>query len=135
MRPARIRRCMMKLNYAPTKIPDHVPPELVRDYPLARRQTIYENPYETIIPKLHEGPAAFMASDAYLSVSPAWVFRSAADIKTIFLDTTNFIKKGHTNFAQMLGVYWDVHHIGRASCRRSVSKYVESSGVEGSFNK
>src|SRR3546814_6283938 len=102
MRPARIRRGMMKLNYAPTKIPDHVPPELVRDYPLARRQTIYENPYETIIPKLHEGPAAFMAPDAYLSASPAWVFRRAADIKTIFLDTVNFIKKGNTNFAQKI---------------------------------
>src|SRR3546814_20121752 len=49
-----------------------------------------------------------MASDAYLSVSPAWVFRRAADIKTIFLDTTNFIKKGNTNFAQMIGEDWDV---------------------------
>lgn len=89
-------------------IPAHVPPELVRDYPLGRRRTIYENPYETIIPELHAGPPAWMAPDAYLSVSPAWVFRRAADIKAIFLDPANFIKKGNTNFAQMIGEEWDV---------------------------
>ncbi len=96
----------MKLNFY-TEIPDHVPPELVRPYPLGARRIIYENPYETIIPKLHEGPAVFMAPDAYLSIAPGWVFRRAEDIKKIFMDTTNFIKKGNTNFAQMIGEDWD----------------------------
>ncbi|MDB5686139.1 MAG: hypothetical protein JWR77_728, partial [Rhizorhabdus sp.] len=96
----------MKLNFY-TEIPDHVPPELVHPYPLGARRTIYENPYETIIPKIHEGPAAFMAPDAYLSIAPGWVFRRSEDIKAIFMDTVNFVKKGNTNFAQMIGEDWD----------------------------
>jgi cytochrome P450 len=96
----------MKMNFY-TEIPDRVPPELVRDYPLAARRTVYENPYETIIPELHQGPAAFMAPTAYLNIAPGWVFRRAEDIKAIFLDTENFIKKGNTNFAGMIGEEWD----------------------------
>jgi cytochrome P450 len=98
----------MKLNYVADGIPAHVPPELVHPYPLGRRRTIYENPYETIIPELHKAPAIFMAPDAYLSVSPAWIFRRAEDIKKVFNDTESFIKKGNTNFAQMIGEEWDV---------------------------
>jgi len=33
--------------------------------------------YETIIPAIHAGPAIFMAPDAYLGLSPAWVFPRA----------------------------------------------------------
>jgi len=97
---------MMKTNYY-TEIPDHVPPELVRDYPLSLRGVIYENPYETIIPKIHEGPPVFMAPTGYLSIAPGWVFRRAEDIKQVFFDTEHFIKKGNTNFAAMLGEDWD----------------------------
>ena len=98
----------MELNYATPGIPDHVPPELVRPYELAERRTIYENPYEAIIPAVHEGPAAFMSPHAYLGVAPAWVFRRAADIKKILMDNENFIKKGNTSFARMIGEDWDV---------------------------
>ena len=98
----------MKLNYVYGEIPAHVPPDLVRPFALGRRRTIHENPYETIIPEIHEGPAIFMAPDAYLSVSPAWVFRRAEDIKAIFNAPTTFIKKGNTNFAQLIGEDWDV---------------------------
>jgi cytochrome P450 len=90
------------------EIPAHVPPELVLDYPLASRRLIYENPYETIIPKLHEGPAVFMARNAYLSYAPGWVIRRARDVKAIFDDNEHFIKKGNTNYAALIGEDWDV---------------------------
>ena len=41
---------------AANPIPAHVPPELVVESPLFSRQTIYENPYDTIIPAIHAGP-------------------------------------------------------------------------------
>ena len=91
-----------------TEIPDHVPPELVIDYPLSIRALTYENPFETLIPDLHKGPAAFMAPTGYLSHAPGWVFRRAQDVKAIFEDTKNFSKKGNTNFAAMIGEEWDV---------------------------
>jgi cytochrome P450 len=90
------------------EIPAHVPPELVLDYPLASRRLIYENPYETIIPKLHEGPPVFMAPNAYLSYAPGWVIRRARDVRMVFDDNEHFIKKGNTNYAALIGEEWDV---------------------------
>lgn len=98
----------MKLDFVSTEIPAHVPPELLRPFALAQRRTIYENPYETIMPKIHEGPAAFMAPDAYLTVAPAWVFRRAEDIRKIFMDTEHFTKKGVSSIAKIIGEDWDV---------------------------
>lgn len=90
------------------EIPAHVPHDLVRPYAMSQRETIYENPYETIIPEIHRGPAIFMAPDAFLGQSPAWVLRRVEDIKTVFNDNDSFIKKGNTNFAKIIGEEWDV---------------------------
>lgn len=98
----------MNLKQDYSAIPAHVPHDLVRPYAMSQRQTIYENPYETIIPALHEGPAVFMAPDAYLGVSPAWVLRRVKDIKAVFTDNESFIKKGNTAFARLIGEDWDV---------------------------
>lgn len=98
----------MDLNYAYSEIPSHVPAELVRPFPLGVRRVIYENPYETLIPEINTGPPIFMSPDAYLGISPAWIVRRVRDIKTIFNDNENFIKKGNTNFARMIGEDWDV---------------------------
>lgn len=97
----------MKLNHVHLSMPDHVPPELVAESPLAGRRTILENPFETIIPEIHKGPPVIMASNGYYG-TPAWVFRRADDIKKIFTDTRNFIKKGNTSFSAMIGEEWDV---------------------------
>lgn len=91
-----------------SEIPDHVPPDLVRDFALGERRTIDVNPYDAIIPAIHQGPRIFMAPNAYLSSAPGWVIRRGEDVKKAFLDTTNFIKKGNTNFARMIGEDWDV---------------------------
>ena len=98
----------MELKHVYSEIPPHVPPELVRPSPLSGRRMIWDNPYEDIIPEMHEGPAAFMAPNGYLGNRPAWVFRRAEDIKAILKDTTHFIKKGNTNFSAMIGEDWDV---------------------------
>jgi len=95
-------------GYDYANIPSHVPHELVRLYPLGLRRTIHQNPYETIIPELHNGPPVFMAPDAYLGISPGWVVRRVADIKAVFSDNESFIKKGNTNFAKIVGEDWDV---------------------------
>ena len=88
-------------------IPKHVSPEAVRDYPLANREIIYENPYESIIPKMHEGPAVFMAPNGYLSYAPGWIVTRFADIKSVFDDNDHFMKKGNSGFAALIGEDWD----------------------------
>jgi cytochrome P450 len=95
------------VNQTSAAIPDHVPSHLVRDYPLAGRRVIYENPYDGIIQKAHEGPPIFMAPNGHTGISPAWIVRRYADINQIFSDNVHFIKRGNTGFSGLLGEEWD----------------------------
>jgi cytochrome P450 len=89
------------------EIPAHVPPGLVIDFPLSQRATTYEHPFEVTIPRVHEGPVAFMAPRAFQSIAPSWIFRRARDARQIFGDVENFSKKGSSSFAAMIGEDWD----------------------------
>jgi cytochrome P450 len=93
---------------APPQVPPHVPLEIVLPYPLGARATTFENPYETMIPKVHEGPEVFWATDVYPGNLPAWIVRRADDLRSVYLNTENFSKKGFSGFAAMVGESWDV---------------------------
>ena len=45
-------------------IPEHVPPDLVYDYPLTIARKTTENPFDRIIPEVAAGPIAFYARGA-----------------------------------------------------------------------
>ena len=62
-------------------IPEHVPPELVYDYPLTVANKTTENPFDRIIPEVAAGPIAFYARGAVLTGGDAWVFRRAEDLR------------------------------------------------------
>lgn len=89
-------------------IPGHVPQDLVKSYPLRLGAETYDNPFETIIPEMHRGPAAYWAPDAWSGVSPAWIFRRAADITQIYLDTEHFSSKDFAPFATLVQENWNV---------------------------
>jgi cytochrome P450 len=72
------------------------------------RRIVYENPYETIIPKIHEGPAVFYADNIGVGPRPGWIVRRNADLRKIYSDAENFHKRGNTGFAQMIGESWDI---------------------------
>jgi cytochrome P450 len=88
-------------------IPGHVPAEAVRDCRLFDRKTVYENPYETIIPAIHDGPSVFYTHQPFPGPVPGWVVRRNADLRAIYNDTENFYKQGNTRFAEMIGESWD----------------------------
>jgi cytochrome P450 len=90
-----------------TSAPDQGAARSAEGCRLFDRVTIYENPYETIIPRIHEGPSVFRADNAFPGPSPGWVIRRAEDLRTIYADTENFYKQGNTQFAQMIGETWD----------------------------
>lgn len=71
------------------------------------RKVVYENPYETIIPEIHRGPAAFYADNVSVR-TPGWVVRRSEDMRKIYADTEHFHKRGNTGFAQMIGDDWDI---------------------------
>lgn len=90
------------------KLPAHVAPEHFGEFRLFDRKTVYENPYETIIPQIHEGPAVMYLRNASPGPTPGWLVRRAEDLRAIYADTEHFHKQGNTRFAQMIGESWDI---------------------------
>ncbi len=98
----------MTLTRTTTKIPDHVPPHLVREYPIVQGRYIDEDPYRTIIPAIHEWPPVFYATNAYPGDEPAWVLRRGSDVRDAYKDTEHFSSAGANPFAAAIGESWNM---------------------------
>ncbi|MDB6060037.1 MAG: hypothetical protein JWM78_140 [Verrucomicrobiaceae bacterium] len=90
-------------------LPSHVPPELAYPFPLTPRKAGLVNPFTDLIPKIHQGPAIFYGTDIFPGPGGGgWVIRRSEDLKAVYSNTTEFIKKGNGQFAAMIGESWDV---------------------------
>ena len=89
-------------------IPSHVPPELVRDFPLIIGEYTDEDPFKGLIPRVHEGPAVFYNTTVYPGHGPAWVLRRMEDLRAVSLDSVHFTTKGMAPFSALLGETWGV---------------------------
>src|ERR1700691_2275398 len=90
-----------------TDIPSHVPRELIRDYPFVLGATCDENPFDTLVPKVHEGPEVFYTPFVYPGNRPAWVFRRAKDLAAIYQDTEHFSNKDVAPFCKPRRDSWN----------------------------
>ena len=95
------------LNMTDTATSPQAPAREMRHCALFDRKIIYDNPHETIIPAIHQGPAVFYADNVTLN-QPGWVVRRAEDMRKIYADTENYHKRGNTGFARMIGEEWDI---------------------------
>jgi cytochrome P450 len=89
-------------------LPAHVPPELAMLYPLTVRTVSTVNPHKDIVPKIHQGPPIFWATNVFPGPAGGWVVRRAEDLKQVYENTSVFIKKGNAQMASMIGESWDV---------------------------
>lgn len=96
----------MSLDANTNTIPAHVPPELVKPYPLIFGASTYEDPFATLIPQVHRGPAVLYSTNVYPGHQPGWVFRRAKDLQQIYLDTEHFSNKDFAPFAKLVGDKW-----------------------------
>jgi cytochrome P450 len=97
------------MNALAVPLPDHVPPELAYPFALTPRKVVHLNPYTDIIPGLHRGPAIFYGTDIFPGPGGGgWVIRRADDLKSVYDNTIDFVKKGNGQFASMVGESWDV---------------------------
>jgi cytochrome P450 len=97
------------MNALAVPLPDHVPPELAYPFALTPRKVVHLNPYTDIIPGLHRGPAIFYGTDIFPGPGGGgWVIRRAEDLKSVYDNTIDFVKKGNGQFASMVGESWDV---------------------------
>lgn len=95
------------LSMTDTATSMQAPAREIRHCALFDRKIIYDNPHETIIPAIHQGPAVFYADNVTLN-QPGWVIRRAEDMRKIYADTENYHKRGNTGFAKMIGEEWDI---------------------------
>lgn len=89
-------------------LPSHVPPELAMEFPLTTRTIGYTNPFAEIIPEIHKGPAVFWGTNIFPGPQGGWVVRRQEDLIKVYENTTDFIKKGNSEFSTMIGEQWDV---------------------------
>ncbi|KJS07405.1 MAG: hypothetical protein VR73_08885 [Gammaproteobacteria bacterium BRH_c0] len=97
------------MNTAAIEIPAHVPPELVtHDFPLVFGKFSDQNPWETMLPGICEGPDAIYATNLFPGRGPAWVFRRLKDQRAIFMDTVRFSNKAFSALSHIIGESWDL---------------------------
>lgn len=90
-----------------TAIPSHVPPDLVRNFPLVLGNLTSVNPYHRMVHDIHRvNPPVFYVPDVYPGGTPAWVVRRFADLRRIYADAEHFSVKGFAPFAMMIGETW-----------------------------
>lgn len=89
-------------------IPDHVPPELAVDWPLSNVAPTVEDPFDILVPRIHEGPRAIYARHAHNMGHAAWVFRRAEDVRALFMDPTRFSSAGNTQISWIFGEDWEL---------------------------
>jgi cytochrome P450 len=89
-----------------TALPAHVPAGLVREYAFNFGATTDLEPFNDLVPPVHEGPAVFYAMHAYPGGTPAWVVRRAEDLRRIYFDTEHFSNKDFAPFAKLIGENW-----------------------------
>lgn len=87
-------------------IPDHVPADMVRQFPYVFGMTTTADPFEDWAAKVHEGPEIFYAPHAYPGGSPAWIVRKMEYLREVYLDTETFSSKDFSPFAKLVGETW-----------------------------
>lgn len=89
-------------------IPEHVPAELVREFPLSQFAPTKDDPFDVLIPQIHAGPDIFFAPRASAMGDGAWVLRRAEDIRAAFLDDEHLSVSGATRVSRLIGEEWDM---------------------------
>lgn len=96
----------MGFEFPQVAIPDHVPDDLVRDFPFIFGVSTERDPFNDLAAKVHEGPDIIYAPHAYPGGTAAWVPRRAEDMRTIYYDTETFSPRDFSPFAKLIGETW-----------------------------
>lgn len=91
-----------------TAIPAHVPPELVRDYPLGFGASTTENPFDRLVPEIHEGPEIFFAPGLAAGGEGGWILRRDVHVRAVYSDTEHFSTRDNSPFGPLIGANWRV---------------------------
>jgi len=83
---------------------DRLAPERVRQYEFSLTQSAgADDPFDVIIPRMHEGPEVFWSPEALRPGRGAWIFRRDEDVRAIFLDNEHFTVNAVTTVLKLIG--------------------------------
>jgi cytochrome P450 len=83
---------------------ERLPPELVRRYDLSSLSSAEEDPFEVLIPRMHQGPSLFYDPKGALMGRGAWIFRREKDIRAAFRDDEHFGSSGAVDVLKIIGI-------------------------------
>jgi cytochrome P450 len=84
---------------------ERLPADLVRPYGLGFYAAVdADDPYDVIIPKVHEGPELFWDPKGSPRGDGAWIFRRSEDIRAAFLDEEHFTAVGAVGVLDLIGL-------------------------------
>jgi cytochrome P450 len=89
-------------------IPSHVPQSAIGSYPFGPFSPVEADPFDVLIPRIHEGPDVFYAPRSHPYGFGCWVFRRADEIRKAFLDNEHFSTADTVRLSQYLGETWDL---------------------------
>lgn len=96
----------MQIEFPEPKIPDHVPADLVQQFPYIFGMTTPADPFGDWAAAVHQGPDIFYAPHAYPGGTGSWIVRRGEDLRKIYFDTENFSSKDFSPFAKLVGENW-----------------------------
>ncbi|MFJ3779003.1 cytochrome P450 [Streptomyces sp. NPDC090075] len=85
-------------------VPDHIPPEMVREHPVSRGSTTTELPHD-VLAQIQNGPEVYYAPTVPLG-GGAWVFWRADHCRKIAMDAEHFSSKDQFPFSMLTGGEW-----------------------------
>jgi cytochrome P450 len=97
----------MKTDMQPVPVPDHVPKDMIADFPLLMGVYSDENPFERIVPEACEGPDVFYCPNVLpAGQGGAWIFRRQIDNREVYNDIEHFSNKGFSGYPDLIGEKW-----------------------------
>jgi cytochrome P450 len=97
----------MQVQSVEPTVPDHVPAELVKDFPYIFGTTTFGEPHREWAPQIHaDRPDIFYAPHAYPGGTAAWVVRRMDHLREIYLDTGTFSSKDFSPYAKLIAENW-----------------------------
>ena len=90
-------------------VPAHVPRELVcEDYPFIMGGKTSQNPFNSMVPALHDGPDLIYSTNFYPGFQPAWIPRRFKTLQALYMDTEHFSSEAFSPFPMLIGENWSL---------------------------
>jgi cytochrome P450 len=83
---------------------ERLPPERVRQYEFCLTHSAgADDPFDVIIPRMHEGPEVFWSPEGLRPEEGAWIFRRDEDVRKVFLDNEHFSTTAISGVLKLIG--------------------------------